>query len=291
MFANPHARLFAGAVVISFSAVFVKLVAVPPTASGVYRTLFGGIALLLIVAFRRERMSFDARGWLVLALAAVFFAMDIFAWHHSVVLIGPGLATLLGNFQAFFLMAAGVLFLNQRPTRRQVLAVPLALAGLGMIVGLDWPALPQDYRAGVIYGLLTAVFYASYLLTMRLARLRSPDGLPNREMAVMSLMSATVLAGFAGLEGVSLAIPTAADASWLVLYGVLGNCVGMTLIASSLSQVTAPQVGLALLLQPALSIVWDMLLFGRRLTAIEAGGAALALAAIYLGSQRASQQA
>ena len=288
---NPHGRLFTGAVMISFSAVFVKLVDVPPTASGVYRTLFGGLALVLILVLRRERLSFPGRTWLVLAMSAVFFALDIFVWHRSVVLIGPGLATLLGNFQAFFLMAAGFLFLGQRPSRRQMLAVPLALAGLAMVVGLDWNALPRDYRLGVVYGLLTAVFYAAYLLTMRLARVNSRDGLATREMAVMSLMAAGVLAAFAGAEGVSLAIPSALDGTWLVLYGFLGNCVGMTLIASSLTQVTTSQVGLALLLQPALSIIWDILFFGRSLTWIEAAGALVALIAIYLGSVRPSQQA
>jgi hypothetical protein len=45
-----------------------------------------------------------------------------------------------------------------------VLAVPLALLGLGLIVGFDWSDLPGDYRLGVIFGLLTATAYAGYLL-------------------------------------------------------------------------------------------------------------------------------
>jgi drug/metabolite transporter (DMT)-like permease len=81
------------------------------------------------------------------------------------------------------------------------------------------------------------------------------------------------------------------DAIWLLLYGVLANAVGMLFIASSLSKVTTTEVGLALLLQPTCSFIWDILFFGRTLSAIEASGAVLALAAIYLGSSRSSRQA
>jgi drug/metabolite transporter (DMT)-like permease len=50
--------------------------------------------------------------------------------------------------------------------------------------------------------------------------------------------------------------------------------------------VEASRAGLLLLLQPALTFVWDVLFFGRPTTAPEALGAALAIGAIYMGSAR-----
>ena len=50
------------------------------------------------------------------------------------------------------------------------------------------------------------------------------------------------------------------------------------------------EAGLALLLQPTLSFVWDVLFFARPMSAMELLGAAIALAAIYLGSRPASKQ-
>jgi drug/metabolite transporter (DMT)-like permease len=169
--------------------------------------------------------------------------------------------------------------------------VPLALAGLALVVGFDWGALPRDYQTGVVFGLLTALCYAGYLLSMRQARMISSHAVPTREIAVMSLLVAAMLGSAAVAEGVSLAIPSAADAMWLLLYGVLANALGMLFIASSLSRVTTTEVGLALLLQPTCSFVWDILFFGRSFSASEAGGAVLALIAIYLGSLRTSRQA
>ena len=284
-FSNPRLRLFAGAAMISFSPVWVKLVSVSPTTSGFYRVFFGGVALVLYLLITRQRLQLSKKVWLILLLSCVFFALDLWFWHRSINYVGPGLSTLLANFQVFFMMLAGVVMLGQRPRPIQIIAVPLALVGLGMIVGFDWQSLPADYRLGVVFGLLTAVAYAGYMLTMRAARTKAAHPLPTREIAIVSIGSALILGLSAMAEGVSLAIPTITDASWLLAYGLLSHCLGLMLIASSLPKVSTTEAGLALLLQPTLSFVWDVAFFARPMTAMELVGAAIALMAIYLGSR------
>ncbi|MDX1481214.1 MAG: DMT family transporter [Woeseiaceae bacterium] len=291
LFRSPHLRLFAGAVLISFSPVFVNLVSVSPTTSGFYRVLFGGVALGLFLVVTGRRLSFSRRVWIAVAGSAVFFALDLWFWHRSILYIGPGLSTLIANLQVFFMMAAGFLFLGQRPGLKQILAVPLAIVGLTMIVGPDWEALTPGYRIGVVFGLLTAMSYAGYMLCMRAARLDARHPVPVREIAIMSLVVAALLGASAVAEGESLVIPTAADATWLLAYGLLSHAVGLMFIASSLAKVTTTETGIALLLQPSLSFLWDILFFGRPLSAAEAAGAALTLFAIWLGSRQRLQQA
>lgn len=286
---NPHFRLFAGAVMISFSAVFVKLVDVPPTTSGFYRALVGGGVLLAFIAITGRKIRFVRAAWIALLVSSVFFALDLWFWHRSILYIGPGLSTLLANFQVFIMAAAGIVVFGQRPSARQLLAIPLAITGLVMIVGLDWNSLASEYRLGVVLGLLTAVSYAGYLLAMRQARAYSDTRLPLSEIAVMSLLVAGILGGVAMVENVSLAIPTLRDASWLIVYGIIANGLGMMAIASSLSRVGTTEVGIALLLQPTLSFAWDILFFARPTTTIEFIGAAIALCAIYLGSRSRSK--
>ncbi len=287
---NPRVRLFVGAGLISLSPVWVKLVNVPPTTSGFYRAIIGGCALALFLVATGRRLSFSKRSWLILSLSSIFFALDLWFWHRSINYIGPGLSTLLANFQVFFMMLAGLLLFGQRPRPIQLVAVPLALFGLALIVGLDWSNLPEDYRLGVVFGLLTAVAYAGYLLTMREVRTHTIYRLPAREVAVISLGSAALLALSAMAEGQSLVIPTYADAAWLLAYGILSNCLGLLFVASSLPQVSTTEAGLALLLQPTLSFVWDVVFFARPLTAMELSGALITLIAIYLGSRPASKQ-
>jgi drug/metabolite transporter (DMT)-like permease len=290
LLANPLLRLFAGATFISFSPVWVKLADISPTASGFYRLAIGGVALAMFLVISGRRLQFSKRAWQILVVAAIFFALDIWFFHRSIIIVGPGLATLLSNFQVFFMMLAGVLLLGQRPHLLQLIAIPLALFGLGLIVGFDWNALSSDYRIGVILGLLAALFYAGYMLLMRAARRDSSDPLPVREVAVISLGSALILGIAAVAEGESLMIPSIVDAVWLFNYGLFSQCLGLLLIASSLRVVTTTQAGIALLLQPTLSFTWDVLFFGRAMTSIELVGAVLTLFAIYLGSRSSSKQ-
>ncbi len=283
---NPHFRLFGGACLISFSPVFVQLTSVAPTTSGFYRTLFGGLVLLIYIVVRRERRQLPVAAAIAVALAAVFFALDLWFWHRSVLLIGPGLSTLLANLQVFVMIAAGALLFRERPGRIQLLAAPLAVAGLALILGDDWTSLGPGFRTGVILGLLTALSYAGYLLFLRRARSGSDHRVPVAEVATASMLTAFLLSLAALAEGTSLMIPTAVDLGWLLAYGILAHAFGWILITSSLTEVTAAEVGIALLLQPALSLVWDVIFFGRAFEAIQVLGVIVTLVAIFLGSQR-----
>ena len=283
-FAHPRVRLFAGAALISLSPVWVKLVSVSPTTSGFYRVFIGGTALAVLLIVTRQRLGFSRRLWWILLLAAVFFALDLWFWHRSIRFVGPGLSTLLANFQVFFMMLAGAFMLREAPTPMQLVAVPIALVGLGMIVGFDIGSLSADYQWGIAFGLLTAVSYTGYLLTLRASRREAKHRLPTREVAVISLVTAVILAATAWVEGESLALTRADDLAWLVGYGILSHCLGWLFIASSLPEVSPTEAGLALLLQPTLSFVWDILFFGRPMSALEIAGAVLALTAIYIGA-------
>lgn len=279
-------RLIAGAVMISFSAVFVKLVNVPPATSAFYRMLFGGLILLGIVLWRRERLRWKPAALALLGLAALFFALDLSFWHRSILYVGPGVATLLANFQVFVLAAAGVLVFHERLTMFQLVSIPLAILGLALLVGVDWSSFSSGYRAGVILGLISAGCYAGYLLTLRRVRVAEIGGSSFATITVVSLGAAALLALGMWPEHASFAIPTWKDAGWLVAYGVFGQVLGWVLISSGIHKVRASQVGLILLLQPVCAFVWDVTIFGRRFTTVEIAGALLALAAIYLGSVR-----
>jgi drug/metabolite transporter (DMT)-like permease len=283
LLARPHVRLFGGAALISLSPVWVTLASVSPTTSGFYRVAFGAAALFLFMLVTRRRLVFARPLMVILVLASVLLAVDLIFWHRAIIYLGPGLATLLGNFQVFFMMLAGLLLLGQKPRVAQVVAAPVALAGLTMIVGLDWDSLSADYRLGLGFGFATAVVYAGYLLTVRAAVSGSADLLPVREFAAVSAITALMLAAAVVAEGESLVIPTLADAGWLLGYGVISHCLGWLLITSSLPFISAAQAGIGLLLQPTLSFVWDVLFFDRPLGLVEVMGALLALVAIYVG--------
>jgi drug/metabolite transporter (DMT)-like permease len=89
------------------------------------------------------------------------------------------------------------------------------------------------------------------------------------------------------VEGASFAIPDSQTWIVLVAYGICGQVLGWVLITRGLKGLTAAHIGLILLLQPTLSFAWDLLFFNRPTLLVEVVGAAIALAAIYLGNTRA----
>jgi drug/metabolite transporter (DMT)-like permease len=278
-------RLILGAVMISFSAVFVKLATIPPTSSAFYRCAIGAILLAAFFWGRGRELWARGRGMWMVALAALFFALDLVAWHRSIVYVGPGLATLLANFQAFVLALAGVLVFGQVMRWWTMVSIPLAFVGLGMIIGFDWSGLGAQDQRGIVYGLLTALCYSGYLLSLRRARFVGQSRTPAGDLTLVSIGSALLLALFARAENASLAVHTVSDASLMLAYGVTGQVLGGVLISSALAFVSAARVGLILLLQPILSYVWDIWFFEHPMTPVQITGAVLALIAIYIGSR------
>jgi drug/metabolite transporter (DMT)-like permease len=276
-----------GAVLLSFAPVFVKLARVGPTAAGFYRMLVGGVLLLALGAVRRERLWVGGRAFGFAAAAGLAFTFDLIFWHRSIHLVGPGLATILANFQVFMLAGFGILILKERPSWRLLLGIPLALAGRLLLVGVDWTALSAGYRWGVVLGLLTAVSYGSYLLALRTSQARAGRLEPIPNLMTICFVATALLAVSVGLEGATFAIPDAQTGLLLVGYGVTAEVVAWLLISHGLPHVEAGRAGLVLLLQPSLAFVWDVLLFHRPARATDLAGALLALGAIYLGTRSA----
>ena len=123
-------QLLVGATMISFSPVFVELANVGPTAAGFYRNLFGGVFLLIIVVVRGDSLWKGLRPFGLALTCAALFAADLTFWHRSIEYIGPGLSTIMGNMQIFFLAAFGLIVFRERLDWKFLISLPLAIVGL-----------------------------------------------------------------------------------------------------------------------------------------------------------------
>lgn len=286
----PHSRatllVALGAIIISFSPVFVRVADVDPSAAGFYRMSIGGIALLIYASLRGERLWRGAGPLGFSLLAGLVFAADLRLWHRSIEYVGPGLATILGNFQVFLLAAFGILVHRERPGWRYLVSIPLALLGLFLLVGIDWPELSSQARTGVALGLMTACAYAAYVIVYQKSQRATIRLSPASSLVFISFFTAAALGGSGAVEGDTFVLPNAHSWAAMIGYGVLCQACGWILISTGLPGIPTSRAGLLLLLQPTLSFIWDIVLFGRPTDRIEWIGAILALGAIYLGSTR-----
>src|SRR5512135_791886 len=211
-------RMTIGAALISTTSIFVRWAHVEPTTSAFYRMLFGGVMLLALLLARRQWRVPSLGQALVLTFPALAFGIDLMMWHRSIREVGPGLATLLGNFQVFIMAGVGIVFYRERPGWRFALGVALALAGLWLLVGVGWDKLTPAYHFGVLLGVLTGVAYAVFMLSLRRAQLRSARLTPEWTLCLVSLLCAIALGGAVAAEKSGFAIPDAQ--SWVALLGL-----------------------------------------------------------------------
>jgi drug/metabolite transporter (DMT)-like permease len=280
-----------GAMLISFSGVFVKWANVSPMMAGFYRTFLGGLIILLILLLRRKPARIRSHTLGLGLFAGLLFAFDLVLWHTSIHFIGPGLATILANFQVFLLALYGVTVLGEKPGWRLSMAIVLAMAGLYLLAGVDWQQLGKTYQFGVMLGLAAAVCYASYLLVLRRLQTGRYAPSPLVNLCIISFVTAGLLATITWPRGDSFAVPDAQSWLALIAYAFFSQVCGWWLITTGLPRVRTSLSGLLLLLQPSLAFIWDVLLFDPRVTAASICGAAVALTAIYLGLTRSENRA
>ncbi len=274
-----------GATMISLSPVFVRLTDTLPEVSAFYRVFFGACILLVCTLLQRRRPSFKTYLSSTIVIAGVFFAIDLACWHASINILGPGLSTLLANFQVVFLILIGLIFLKEKLTGYTLVSVPIALLGLVLILGAG-DSSNQSYIRGIVFGLLAAFFYALYIICLKNTRARSDSqtGLLE-ELTIVCLIASAALAIYILAVGAAFSV-AANDLPWLFLNGVVAQTAGWLLIASSLPYLPTSRVAMLLLLQPVLSYLWDIVIFDRVVFWPELAGATLALVAIYIGGMR-----
>lgn len=281
---------FLGVVGISFAPVFVRLAAVSPSTTGFFRALYA-LPVLVLLWLPVRRRDLRTPGQRLLALAAGgLFGCDLEVWHRSIEAVGAGLATVLGNTQVFFVALAAWALQGERPRRALFVALPPMFAGVVLTSGLGRPeAYGADPVAGVVYGLLTALFYSSFLLVFRRANAgeRSPVIGPWMDATVGIVLSIWLWGTLDG--GLDFIFVWPAH-GWLMALAAVPHVVSWQLIARALPRMPAVETSVLLLGQPVLAVLWGTLLLSERLSALQAGGVGLVLAGIAFLSLSAARR-
>ena len=270
--------LFLGATFIALSPIFVRLSDVGPTASAFWRVALAAPLLWPLVLPSRQRGEAPMQ-WKWLLLAGAAFAGDLAFWHWSIRFTSVANATLLANLAAPFVTAAMWLFWRVRPSATFAVGLATALIGVVMLVSTSLAFSPTALL-GDAFGVITALFYAAYILSVKEVRDRGAATL--YVMAMTSTLTAIALLPVTLMSGETL-LP--ADArGWLALVGLawISHCAGQGLIAYSLAHLPAAFSSVSLLFQPVVAAMFAWLLLSEPLVPLQVAGGLVVLAGIYL---------
>jgi drug/metabolite transporter (DMT)-like permease len=266
--------VFAGATAIGFAPLFVRLSEVGPSMTAAYRVL---LALpFLWVWWRLEQRGAkpslqpaSARDFGGLAIAGLFFVADLALWHWSLHLTTVTNSTLLTNLAPVFVTVAAWWFLHERLTPTFLLGMTLALAGAVMLVGRSFQ-IEREHLRGDALSVFTALFYAGYLLCVKLLRRRYSVA---TIMAWSGLVSGPGFALVGWFSGEKL-LPASAH-GWLMLAALALIChvAGQCLIGYGLGHLPASFSAVSLLWQPvvAAALAWAVLREGLGLLQVAGG--------------------
>ncbi|MBI3451333.1 MAG: DMT family transporter [Rhodospirillales bacterium] len=281
--------LLVGAVGIAFSPIFVRLSELGPTATAFYRPALALPALWLWLAIENRRLGPAARRpasrrdlW-ALGLAGFAFAGDLAFWHWSIKHTTVANATLLANFAPIFVTLASWIFLGQRFHPAFLAGLALAIAGAALLMSQSL-SLSADHLLGDGYGLITAMFYAGYMLAV--ARLRAVFSTATI-MAWTGIVTAALLWPVALATGESMIATTLYGWTILVGLALISHAGGQSLIAYALAHLPTAFSSVALLLQPAMAALFAWVILAEPLGPLQAAGGAVVLAGIFV-ARRAS---
>ena len=258
----------AGAVAISFSPVFYVFSGTNPSTGAFFRMLYALPALALLAYLVRSSDTRSSRTrWMAFG-AGLILAPDMLSYHSSMIFIGIGIATLIGNSQVIIVTLASWKLFGEKPNPAILISLPVVVVGLALISGIaDSEPYGEDPVKGVIFGMMAAFFYSSFLILFRYS---------NRELAPSSSVQLDATAGAAlGLLVLGL-LPLSGYAiepldlqpiwpghGWLIVLALLCQVAGWLAIAHALPRLPAAHVSFAVLLQPVLTLVWGYVILGQ----------------------------
>jgi drug/metabolite transporter (DMT)-like permease len=209
-------------------------------------------------------------------LAGFFFAGDLAVWHWSILLTSVANATLLANCAPIFVTLSAWILYRRRPRALFLTGLALGIVGMALLLGGDF-AHAGRALVGDVLGLVTAVFYAGYQLTV--TRLRATASTASI-MAVSGTVTALILLPIAIGSGERF-LPVSGH-GWMLLIGLalISQAAGQSLIAYAMAHLPGTFASVGLLLQPLIAAALAWLILGETLTALAIGGAVLILIGI-----------
>lgn len=291
----PHLLgVIGGALCISFAPIFAVLAnrgegGVGMWDSAFWRVALGAVAIGVMFAFQRKRILPRAgefqKGAMWIWLPGAFFAADFWAWHWSFDHTSAANSTLLANTSILWVTLFAWLVWKEQIGRKFIIGTAAAFGGMALLMLSSSTRVPPTDGTPVFgdcLALVTAVFYASYQLSIKRYR---------REH------SAPVLLFWASAVAAVILFPIAwfhPDPFWagsfevwgsLLGIGVLAHACGQGLIAYGLGGVPASLAAVTLLVQPVVTAIWGVVILSQPLVAWQIAGAVIVVIGLFLAIQ------
>lgn len=261
---------------LAFGPWLVRLADVGAVAAGFWRLALALPFLLLVGRLAGQPAHWPRRALVAtVAIAALFYSLDLAAWNAGIRMTKLGNSTLFGNSGSFVFAAYGLMLAKRSPSPKQAFALLLALGGAALLMSSSYHLSAKNF-AGDLLTLVAGLFYGGYLIFVERGRTELQ---PLPLLILATTFSVPILLGISLLLGERI---WPHDWTPLLVFALSSQVVGQGLLVYSIGTLPPLVVGLALLTQPAISAAIGWLAYRESLSGADLVGAMAIAAALVL---------
>jgi len=268
-----------------------KTYALPSLVLAFWRDLFVSFGMMVgLFVFSRARFQLNRSHWKFLVLYGFTLAVFNSMWTFSVQYNGAAIATVLAFSSPALTAILSRLIFKERFDHAKILSIILSFLGTILVSGAHDPSIWKLNPLGIIFGLLTGLFFAFYNLEGKHA---SDTSIDSWTALLYSFAIATFFLFFfnLGMDGLS-GRPLLSDMLWLghsaaawgILFflGVAPTLGGFGFYTLSLRYLAPTVANLIATLEPALTAIWAYLLLNEQLNNVQWLGSFFVLTGVIL---------
>lgn len=231
--------------------------------------LMAGVVATLAVT-GRQRFVYSSSS----LLSGVAISLCILFYFFAIESISIGLAAFTLYLGPVFAIIGESIISRKLPSPRQAVIIALAFGGVFLISSLGSINL-SEINSGIIYALLSGVFYGSYILINRLIPERITLSLRVfwQFAAAVVTIGATCLFRGVGLDGIETGWP------YVLTIGFVQGFIVLLLTGYAIKNLSAAEFGALSYIEPLVAVLLGFYLFSEALSAMQIAGIGLIIAA------------
>ncbi|MCJ7695424.1 MAG: DMT family transporter [Anaerolineaceae bacterium] len=274
--------LFLGVIFLSISPLFVRWANAPGVVTSFYRMFVVICVTGLILLFSKRKYlnkKIPSKLWLLLILAGLVSALDHAFWSTAIENTKIANATLLNYIAPLWVGLIAIFLLKETYSGIFWPGMALVLFGAFVVSGARFNDLTEGSFMGEGFAIISSFFYAGYFILSQHARLRFRV-LPY--LFITSLVSLFVLGIIILIRG--LPVFGYGQSTYLVFLtaGLFSQLGGYFCLIYALGNIPASIVSSILVLQPVITALLAVRLFGEKINSVQIVGSLLVLGGIYL---------
>ena len=279
--------ILAGAIGLSFSAIFARLSNANSLALAFYRMFFAVLFLLPVTIWKHREVlkTITAKQWLLCAVSGIFLGFHFTCFFVSLDYTTIASTTVLVDTEVFFVALLGWLFAKEKITLQGIIGILLAFTG-SIIIAMADAGKSTNMIMGDIIALTGAVFIAIHVRMGKLCRTN-----------ISTTVYTTIIYFFAalclGVEMLVKGVPFVGydGYNYLLAFGLTVFCtfLGHSIFNWGLKYEKATFISMAKLLEPVFASVMGVILFKEMIDGRTVAGCLLVIAGIVYYILRGSQ--